>query len=75
MKCVICRQGDTSPGKATIPLERQGVVVVFTGVAAEICADCGEVYTDEVTTGRLLRIFEEAVRAGVKVDVREYVAA
>ena len=75
MKCVICRQGETNPGKATIPLERQGIVVVFTGVPAEICADCSEAYTDEVTTGRLLRIFQDAVRAGVKVDVREYVAA
>ena len=74
MKCVICRQGETNPGKATSPLERQGIVVVFTGLPAEICADC-EAYTDEVTPGRLLRIFQDAVQAGVKVNVRESVAA
>lgn len=73
MKCVLCRSGETEPGKKTMTLEREGVVVVFTSVPAEVCTTCGEAYTDETTTDQLLEVFEDAVRAGVKVDVREYV--
>jgi hypothetical protein len=44
-------------------------------VPALICDNCGEEYVDEETTSRLLAIAEEAVRAGVHVDVRDYIAA
>lgn len=70
MTCVICRYGETQPGRKTGA--REGVVAVFTRVPAEICADCGEASMDEPATERLLEIFEDAVRAGVKVGVREY---
>jgi len=51
------------------------VILVFKKVPAEVCEVCGEEYVDERTTARLLATAEEAVRAGVQVDVREYVAA
>jgi YgiT-type zinc finger domain-containing protein len=75
MKCVICRHGETQPGKATVALERDGVTLVVKGVPARVCANCGEEYLDEEATKRVLRIGEEAARAGVQVDIREYVAA
>ena len=75
MKCVICKHGETSPGKATVTLERNGATLVIKDVPAEVCANCGEEYVSEDTTSRLLKSAEEAVKAGVKVDVREYVAA
>lgn len=74
MRCVICGNGETEPGKRTMTLDRESAVVVFTGVPAEVCITCGEAYTDEITTERLLETFEEAMRSGVKIDVREYVA-
>jgi hypothetical protein len=51
------------------------MTLVFKGVPAQVCENCGEEYVDEDTTARLLQVAEEAARAGVQVDVREYVAA
>jgi len=75
MKCVICKQGETRPGKATVTLERNGTTLVIKGVPANVCANCGEEYVDEEITARLLDTAEEAAKKGVQVDVREYVAA
>jgi YgiT-type zinc finger domain-containing protein len=75
MKCVICKHGETRPGKATVTLEREGSTLVVQSVPATVCQNCGEVYVDEGTTKSLLTIAEEQARVGVKVDVREYVAA
>ena len=75
MKCVICKQGETRPGRATVTLERDGMTLVVKNVPARVCANCGEEYVDEETTTRLLKAAEEAARAGVQVDIREYVAA
>lgn len=75
MKCVICKQGETKPGPSTLTLTRGGTTLVVKNVPAEVCANCGEAYVDESITARLLRTAEEAARAGVEVDVREYVTA
>ncbi|MEX1206396.1 MAG: type II toxin-antitoxin system MqsA family antitoxin [Dongiaceae bacterium] len=75
MKCPICRTGDTQPGKATVTLEREGLTLVVRGVPARVCGNCGEEYVDEVDTERLMAAAEDALRAGVKVDVREYTIA
>ncbi len=74
MKCVICKHGETRRGTATLTLVRDGTTLVVKGVPADVCANCGEEYVDEATTGRLLRMAEEAARAGIQVDVREYVS-
>ncbi len=75
LKCVVCRQGETREGTATVTLERDGMILVFKKVPAEVCEVCGEEYVTEQITGRLLAAAEEAARAGVQVDIREYVAA
>ena len=75
MKCIICKQGETKLGKATVTLERDGMTLVVKGVPANVCANCGEEYLDERTTKTLLNSAEEALKAGVQVDIREYIAA
>lgn len=42
---------------------------------ARLCENCGEDYLDEKVTEGVLASAEEAVRAGVKVEIRDYVAA
>lgn len=74
MKCVICKHGETHPAVTTVTLEQGGMTLVFKGVPAEVCQNCGEAYLDETTTARLLATAQDAARAGVQVDVREYVA-
>jgi YgiT-type zinc finger domain-containing protein len=75
MKCVICKQGDTRPGKTTLTLERDGTTLVFKSVPAQVCVNCGEAYVDQRISEMLLLAAEESARAGVLVDVREYVPA
>lgn len=75
MRCAVCRVGETQAGKATVTLERGNTTLVFRGVPASVCANCGEAYVGEVVTRQLLQTADEAARSGVQVDVREFVAA
>lgn len=75
MKCVICGHGETRPGTTTLVLERDGLTMVLKGVPAEVCENCGEEYVGEAAAALALGKAEQAVRDGVRVDVREYVAA
>jgi len=73
VKCVICKVGETKPGKTAIALERGAATLVLKNVPAEICANCGEPYVDEAVSRQALETAEEIARAGVEVDVREFV--
>ncbi|MBF0366358.1 MAG: type II toxin-antitoxin system MqsA family antitoxin [Oligoflexia bacterium] len=75
MKCVICKHGETIPGEMTSTFERNDTIVVVKGVPAEVCRSCGEGYISQETTKKLLKILSEAVKQGVQLDVRKYVAA
>jgi YgiT-type zinc finger domain-containing protein len=74
MKCVICKDGETKAGLATVTLERDATTIVFKSVPAQVCENCGEEYVDDETTAQLLTIFEQSLKAGVAVDVRHYAA-
>jgi YgiT-type zinc finger domain-containing protein len=75
MKCIICKQAETKPGTVTVTLERNGATFVIKRVPAQICPNCGEEYVDEPTTAKLIAGADEAVRAGVSVNICEYAAA
>ncbi len=75
MICPVCRQGALMPGAVTVTLEREAATVVYTGVPAEVCDNCGEEYVEQSVTQSLLKSFDEAVLNGVVVDVRYFVAA
>lgn len=72
MKCVVCKQGKTHQGKATVTLDRNGTTLVIKSVPAQVCGNCGEEYVDESITVKLLQEAETASRAKVQVDIREY---
>jgi len=75
MKCVICKVGETRPGRTLVTLERESTTLVFKNVPAEVCANCGEAYVAEGVTRQILASAEHAARSGVQVDVREFVGA
>ena len=56
-------------------LERDETVIVFRGVPAEVCENCGETYLDEAVTRSLLQAAAEAAGSGVEVDIRQFTAA
>ncbi|MEI6413173.1 MAG: type II toxin-antitoxin system MqsA family antitoxin [Pseudomonadota bacterium] len=74
MKCVICKTGDTHPGKATITLQRGRMVVVIRDVPAEICEDCGEYYLDKAIAHRVYADAEQSVHRHVEVEIQCYAA-
>lgn len=75
MRCTIGKRGELGRGAATVTLERGSTVLVVRNVPARVCEICGEEYVGQDTTARLLASAQDAVRAGVQVEVREYVAA
>ncbi len=72
MKCVICKNGETKVGRATVTLERDGTTLLFKKVPANVCATCGEEYVDEHITAKLLKAAEDAASTGIQVEIREY---
>ncbi len=75
MKCPICKHGETESGYATVVLERNKTTLVFKHVQADICNHCGEEFINESVSAELFSVAKQAEEAGVKVDVREYLAA
>jgi YgiT-type zinc finger domain-containing protein len=69
MKCVICKTGTTHPGKTTCTFERNGSLIIFKNVEAEICENCGEAYFSLETTERLNHLTQDAVNNGAEVEV------
>lgn len=74
MQCVLCRQGETKPGHVTVTLERDGSVVIFKDVPAEVCENCGEYYLSDEVADRLMARAEEALRQGAEVEIVRYAA-
>lgn len=75
MRCIVCKHGETEPGRVTISIERQGSVVVIRDVPADVCATCGEEYLSTPVLKELETAVEQAQGAGLDVAVRHYKAA
>jgi YgiT-type zinc finger domain-containing protein len=74
MRCVICKSGDTAPGKVTVTLQRGETVIVIRDVPAAICENCGEYYLDEAVASKVYRQGEEAVQRRAEVEILRYAA-
>jgi YgiT-type zinc finger domain-containing protein len=74
MKCVICREGQTAPGQATVTLQRGGSTIIFKNVPAQVCANCGEYYLSESVADQLLTRAEAAVQSGAELEVIRFAA-
>jgi len=72
---MICKHGETAPARVTVTLERGSATLIFKLVPADVCANCGEQYVSQETTRRLLQQAEQAIRAGVQVEIRGYDSA
>jgi len=74
MTCLICKQGETNPGHATVTMQRGACTVIFKGVPAEVCENCSEYYLSETVTQELLQRAEAAVQNGAEVEILAYAA-
>jgi YgiT-type zinc finger domain-containing protein len=75
MKCVVCRNGETKKGHATVTIEHGTTTVVVLRVPALVCENCGEEYVDSTEAGRLEVLAGQAATRGTPVSVVEYRAA
>ena len=74
MTCLICKQGEARPGRATVTMQRGECTVIFKGVPADVCENCGEYYVNESVTKELLRRAEVAAQNGAEVEIIAYAA-
>lgn len=74
MKCVICKHGETTPGSATVTLQRGESTVIVKGVPADICDNCAEYYLSAAVTDKLLEQVDAVLQAGAELAVRRYAA-
>lgn len=74
MQCKMCINGEFTPGKKTVMLEKDETIIVFKGVPALVCDQCGGAYTDEDIADRLLHMLEEEAQKGLKEAFIQYVA-
>jgi YgiT-type zinc finger domain-containing protein len=74
MKCVLCKHGETHPGQATVTLQRGATTIIFKGVPAAICGNCGEYYLSDEVAGKVLERAERAVESGAEVEILRFAA-
>lgn len=74
MTCLVCKQGETRPGRTTVTLQRGACTVIIKNVPADVCENCGEYYVAEDITADLLRRAEAAAQNGAEVEILAYAA-
>ena len=74
MKCVICKNGDTSSGRVNAVLQRNECTIIFKDVPADVCENCGEYYLNEDVTNEILIRSETAIKNGAEVEILRYAA-
>ncbi len=74
MQCVICKQGETNPGQATVTLTRGESTIIVKQVPAEVCENCGEYYLSEGVTAKLLEQARRVLESGVEVEITRFAA-
>ncbi|MBK9014507.1 MAG: type II toxin-antitoxin system MqsA family antitoxin [Saprospiraceae bacterium] len=75
MKCIVCKTGETHPGKTTVTLRRDQTVVVVEDVNALICDNCGHYYLDSPTTKKVMDTLTDAIARGTKLEILAMKAA
>ena len=72
MKCVICKQAETTQGTTTVTLSRGDATLVVRDVPAQICPNCGEDFVDSTVAASLEQTANAFQRSGMTHDVRRY---
>ncbi|HRQ39580.1 MAG TPA: type II toxin-antitoxin system MqsA family antitoxin [Chloroflexota bacterium] len=66
MKCVKCFEGEPTIGVTSLTYERDGsdIQVHVTGIPAEICPVCGEVYLSEAVAQQIYELVSPLLETG-----------
>ena len=74
MKCLFCKHGETQQSTTVITLSRGETTVVFKGVPADVCENCGEAYVNDDITRELLKRANDAANNGAEVEIQRFAA-
>lgn len=74
MKCTICKQGETKPDQVTVTLQRGETTIIFKGVPADVCENCGEYYLSGKVAKQVMQRAEESVKSGAEVEILRFAA-
>lgn len=69
MNCALCHNGVTKKGLVTVPLEKNGTIVLIKNVPAEVCTNCGHYYLAEDMTEEVLKKGREAINKGAELEI------
>jgi YgiT-type zinc finger domain-containing protein len=69
MECVICKTGNTRPGKTTYSIVKNEHIIVVKDVNADICDNCGEAYFTVETSQWLSKKVNEAMESQSEEEV------
>ena len=73
--CPICKVGDLNPGHVTVTLERDGSIVLFKNVPAQVCNNCASYFLNSETTREVLKKAETSIQNGAELEVVRMKAA
>jgi YgiT-type zinc finger domain-containing protein len=74
MNCILCKQGKTCPGFATVTLQQDETTVILKQVPADICENRGEYYLSSEITARVMQRAEAAVKMGAEIEIVKFAA-
>jgi YgiT-type zinc finger domain-containing protein len=73
--CPICKTGELGPGHVTVTLEREGSIVLFKNVPAQVCNNCASYFLDSEMTREILKKAENSIQNGAELEVVRMQAA
>jgi len=74
MRCSLCHNGETRPGRVTVVLQRGEATVICKNVPGDVCENCGEYYLAEAVTQELFKRAESALENGAEVEILRFAA-
>ena len=72
MRCMICDQAEVVAGTTVVELEREELHLVIKNVPARICPACGEAFSDEDVSIRVLEEAEKLALLGLRIVERDF---
>jgi YgiT-type zinc finger domain-containing protein len=72
LRCAVCKNGETKPGKSVINITDDKSVFIFKNVPAKICHDCSEEYIDEEAVKLLLQTVHDSIKKGIKSGMQDW---
>jgi YgiT-type zinc finger domain-containing protein len=67
--CPTCKNGKLKPGTTTVTLERDGALIIFKEVPADICDNCGADFLSSEISNELYTKASDAIKNGAQVEI------